>query len=83
LTSDTRTPIRLSALPPVGFQWLLGVDAILHIGDVDGRAVLDRPHQIALVQGNWHLLGSGPMTGRAFGRSPELTFTSLAANQAR
>src|SRR5438477_1199118 len=42
LVSDTHMPERCRALPPALFEVLLGVDLLLHAGDVGELAVLDR-----------------------------------------
>ncbi|HEU5097411.1 MAG TPA: metallophosphoesterase family protein [Roseiflexaceae bacterium] len=49
LISDTHMPDRCPALPPTLFEVLLGVDALLHAGDVGELWVLDRLSAIAPV----------------------------------
>ena len=53
--ADTHIPKRASDLPPLAYQHLAGVDAIIHAGDVLSAGFLDRLRSIApvhAVQGN-------------------------------
>jgi putative phosphoesterase len=64
LLSDTHIPYRLKQLPDAVFDALVGVDLILHAGDVDSPAALESLRNIApvhAVRGNLHLqdLSSG------------------------
>ena len=57
LLSDTHIPYRLEQLPDAALDALVGVDLILHAGDVDDPAVLEQLQDIApthAVRGNIH-----------------------------
>ena len=63
LLADTHVPHRMTALPPVLFEQLAGVDLVLHAGDLDDLAVLDELCHVAPVQavrGNLHLQAPWP-----------------------
>lgn len=67
LISDTHIPYRLTRLPGAVLDALVGVDLILHAGDVDSPAALEPLRNIApvyAVRGNVHLqdLSSGGVT---------------------
>jgi putative phosphoesterase len=63
LLSDTHVPHRMPALPQALFDRLVGVDLILHAGDLDDPSILNKLRQIAPVQavrGNLHLQAPWP-----------------------
>jgi putative phosphoesterase len=67
LLSDTHIPYRLKQLPDAVLDALVGADLILHAGDVDDPAVLEKLQDIApvhAVRGNIHLqdLSDGGVT---------------------
>ena len=47
--ADTHIPRRARDLPHLAYQYLAGVDAIIHAGDVVSEGVLDRMREIAPV----------------------------------
>jgi predicted phosphodiesterase len=59
LLSDTHIPHRMTQLPQAVLDALVGVDVILHAGDVDDPAALEPLRKIApvhAVSGNFHIL---------------------------
>ncbi len=58
LIADTHIPYRASEIPPPVLQALVGVDLILHAGDVDEPWALDVLQELApvyAVRGNYHV----------------------------